>query len=249
MLATDMGQCGTTEKEETMHIELSDEFVSSNIMGPNTALIAEELIGDMAFAERSRILDLGCGKGVSSLVLHGLTPATVFAADLWITATENYERFHTAGADDRIVPIHADALDMPFAHGYCDALISIDSYHYFGLEQGVIDSVAAYVKPGGEIRIAVPGLIREFDGTIPEEMLLSWTPEDLSTMHSCSWWENLLGPSDSIDIVSIEEMACFDQAWTDWLACDNEYARADRAAMEAGAGAFMNLVAIKALKR
>ena len=29
-------------------------------------------------------------------------------------------------------------------------------------------------------------------------------------------------------------MACYEQAWAEWLACDNPYAIGDRAAMEAG---------------
>ncbi|WP_139653709.1 SAM-dependent methyltransferase [Raoultibacter phocaeensis] len=232
-----------------MSIELTDEFIASNIMGPNTALLAEELVQDLELPRGSRILDLGCGKGVSSLVLYNRTPSTIFAADLWITATENFERFRKQGADDRIVPVHADALDMPFAHGYFDALVSIDSYHYFGCEEGVIDAVSAYVKPGGEIRLAVPGMVRDFGDDVPPELLLSWTPEDLESIRSIAWWSDLLGRSESIDIVSITEMACFERAWDDWLASGNEYAQHDRAAMEAGAKKHMNLIAIRAIKR
>jgi len=35
-----------------------------------------------------RILDLGCGKGISSILLIEKYGATVFAADLWILPTE-----------------------------------------------------------------------------------------------------------------------------------------------------------------
>lgn len=43
-------------------------------------------------------------------------------------------------------------------------------------------------------------------------------------------------------------MACYEQAWAEWLACDNPYAIGDRAAMEAGASQYMNLLGI-VLKR
>lgn len=33
-------------------------------------------------------------------------------------------------------------------------------------------------------------------------------------------------------------------AWSDWLACDNEYAAGDRAAVEAGALEYLNTIAI-----
>ena len=36
----------------------------------------------------------------------------------------------------------------------------------------------------------------------------------------------------------------FDECWNDWLACDNEYAVDDRKAMNAGAGKYMNFIAM-----
>lgn len=37
-----------------------------------------------------------------------------------------------------------------------------------------------------------------------------------------------------------------EEAWQDWLECDEEHAINDRASMNAGAGKYMNLIAIKA---
>ena len=39
-----------------------------------------------------------------------------------------------------------------------------------------------------------------------------------------------------------------EEAWQDWLECDEEHAINDRASMNAGAGKYMNLIAIKAKK-
>jgi hypothetical protein len=39
-------------------------------------------------------------------------------------------------------------------------------------------------------------------------------------------------------------MACTREACADWIACDNEYARDDRAAVEAGALEFLNTIAV-----
>ncbi len=35
-----------------------------------------------------------------------------------------------------------------------------------------------------------------------------------------------------------------EEAWNDWLATDNEYAKGDRKTMEAGGGKYMNFIAI-----
>ena len=39
-------------------------------------------------------------------------------------------------------------------------------------------------------------------------------------------------------------MSATQEAWEDWLACDNEYAAGDRAAVEAGALRYLNTIAI-----
>jgi hypothetical protein len=46
----------------------------------------------------------------------------------------------------------------------------------------------------------------------------------------------------------MHEMACTAEAWADWLACDNEYARGDRAAVEAGALDYLNTIAVELRK-
>jgi hypothetical protein len=126
----------------------------------------------------------------------------------------------------------------------------VDAYEYFGETESYMDEkLAPLVKSGGVIAIAIPGVKDELNGTFPLEMSYSWTVEDLSTFHSCAWWRELLGKSQKIEIESVSEMPDFDELWNDWLACDNEYAVRDRPAMEAGAGKYMNFVAILAKKK
>lgn len=62
-------------------------------------------------------------------------------------------------------------------------------------------------------------------------------------MHSVGWWRSLLCASAKARLISIGEMACFEESWNDWLSCDNPYAVGDRKAMDAGAGKHMNLIA------
>lgn len=86
----------------------------------------------------------------------------MYATDLWIGATENYERFKDLGLADRIIPIHADGNDLPFAHNYFDTVISVDaSYYYFGREAGFMDAkLAPFVKQGGDHCTGFPGIQR-----------------------------------------------------------------------------------------
>lgn len=224
-------------------------FTSELLMGPNPIKMLEELTRGINISPDMRVLDLGCGKGLTTIFLAKEFGAQVFAFDLWITAAENYRRFRALGLDDRVIPIHGDANDMPFAEEYFDAVISVDSYNYFGREENFWgEKLLPLVKPGGTIALAFPGLKEELP-VVPDEMLLSWTPEDIGTMHSLEWWRALLEKSDKAVIDSIFEMECFDEAWADWLASENEYAVNDAPAMKAGAGKYMNLTAITARRK
>ena len=42
---------------------------------------------------------------------------------------------------------------------------------------------------------------------------------------------------------------CTREAWADWIACDNEYAAGDRAAIEAGALDHLNTIAVRLRRR
>src|SRR5216684_3882090 len=79
-----------------------------------------------------RVLDLGCGRASSSIFLRREFGVQVWATDLWISATENMQRIRDAGVEDGVFALHADARSLPFAPGFFDAIVCIDSYPYFG---------------------------------------------------------------------------------------------------------------------
>ncbi|MDQ1283464.1 MAG: hypothetical protein QG666_1256, partial [Euryarchaeota archaeon] len=176
---------------------LSDtDFLRENMMGPNSIRIIAELSESLELKKGMKVLDLGCGKGLTSIFLAKEFEVTVFAVDLWISATENYRRFKALGLQDQIIPIHAEAHDLPFAEDFFDAVVCVDAYHYFGAEKDYLTKhLAPLVKRGGEIAVAVPGLKREFaDGAVPAELLPYWV-ENMN-FYTCDWWHNLWMRSD-----------------------------------------------------
>lgn len=229
------------------------QFLLDNMMGPNAIKILEELMQLPWMLELKpdmRVLDLGCGRGLTSIFLAREFGVQVFATDLWITATENFARFKETGLENRIIPIHADVADLPFANEYFDAIISIDAYHYFGRDEGFLDEkMAPLLKKGGKLAIAVPGLVKDIHDDIPQEMLLSWNAEAIETLHSPEWWRKILSKSERMEFQAVGELECYSECWNDWLQCDNEYAVGDRKAMENGAGKYMDLVYMIAAKK
>ena len=133
-------------------------FTKDHLMGPNSFRLLDELIRRSPRGVRfDRTLDLGCGYALTSLFLANETNAKyVYAFDLWIPASENYVRIRDCGLEDKVIPIHGDAMDMPFAHGYFDAIVSVDAYHYFGCKSGVFsEKILPFVKENGYVMIAM----------------------------------------------------------------------------------------------
>lgn len=109
-------------------------FTSQLMMGPNTVRLLDEMVTRYPLESCTRMMDLGCGTGLSSLYLAQETDAQIFAVDLWIGASDNAGRFAAWQVEDRVIPIHADARELPFADKYFDAIVSVDAYHYFGCD-------------------------------------------------------------------------------------------------------------------
>lgn len=222
-------------------------FLKENMMGPNAVKILEELSKDFTLQPNARVLDLGCGKGLTSIFLAEEFGVQVYATDLWITATENFERFKALGLEDRIIPIHADALELPYADGFFDAIVSIDSYYYFGTEEGFVDKMASLVIKGGFIAMAVPGLKKDFDDGIPPE-LTPFLDENMG-FYSLKWWKDLWSKSSAITLTHAKSIRCHAEAWQDWLQCDNPYAIRDIDMMKAEQGKYFDTIGLVARVR
>lgn len=225
---------------------LDEAYIHDNLMGPNVALLFKELCANnLPQNAEARICDLGCGAGLSSLLAAQSCNGTVFAVDSWNTPEQNRERFDEFACGRRIEAVQADAPELPFDPRFFDTLFSLDSYNYFGREEGVVDRIAEYVKVGGKMLIAIPGLIRPLDEQMMEILSKSWTPEQMDYIRTIDWWRSLFEKSSAVHLDAIGPMDCYRQAWRDWLACDNEYAQGDRGAMEAGGFELMNLIQIE----
>jgi SAM-dependent methyltransferase len=190
------------------------EWILRNLMGPNPVWLMEAILDQMHLEPGMRVLDLGCGRAVSSIFVAKETGATVYATDLWVDAAGNWQRVLEAGAEDLVVPIHAEAHALPFADAFFDAVVSVDAYHYFGTDDLYLSHVLApLVRPGGRIGVVVPGVVDEFE-TVPEHLETWWDPE-LWSFHSPDWWRRLWERSGS-DAVDVELADLIPGAVDEW---------------------------------
>ena len=223
----------------------------ARIMGPNPMKLQEELLTGCRIPAGSVVCDLGSGQGLTSMLLAKAYGFTVYAADLWSDPQENRRFFRSMGIhDSAIIPVKADATALPFEQAFFDGVISTDSYNYFGRDPDYLDQkLLPFVRAGGYVYIAIPGMKRDCHDCLPPELLLSWTPEQLDYMHDTAYWRAMVGRSRDAEVVEVSEMASNEEVWADWLRQDNPYAIGDRRAMDAGGGRYLNFIKIVLRKK
>lgn len=225
-----------------------DWVVASASGGANALWLTEWLAQALDLRPGMRLLDLGCGRAMSSIFLRREFGVQVWATDLWFSASENLHRVRDAGVEDGVFPIHADARCLPFASGFFDAIVSIDSFIYYGTDDLYLNYLARFVKPGGPIGIAGAGLSREIEGAVPQHLREWWTP-DLWSLHSESWWRRHWERTGVMDIDLADAMPEGWRLWLDWhrrIAPDNE---PEIKALEADRGQYLAYVRLVGRRR
>ena len=94
--------------------------------------LTEALARKMDLKPGMRVLDMGCGAAMSSIFLAREFGVQVFANDLWVSASDNMKRIRDAGVEGLVVPIHAEAHDLPYADEFFDAAFCVNSYQFYG---------------------------------------------------------------------------------------------------------------------
>ena len=234
-------------------------WVANNNMGPNALWLAEWLSEVVELVPGMRVLDLGCGRAMSSIFLAREFGVTVFAADLWISASENWRRVREAGLQDRVFPIQAEAHALPFAEGFFDAIVSLDAYPYFGTDDLYLGYVTRYLRPGAALGIVVPALMRELEGGVPPKHLTEpqgdaapfWEPECV-VFHTAAWWR---AHWQRTGLVEVEVADALEDGWRHWAqheevaaATGAEIFGSQAAALRADAGRYLGFARAVARK-
>jgi SAM-dependent methyltransferase len=194
------------------------EWVLAGVSGvANPLWMAEWLSESLDLRPGMRVLDLGCGRALSSVFLHREFGVQVWAADLWFDVSENLRRVRDAGVEGGVFPIHADARSLPFAPESFDAIVSIDSFPYYGTDDLYLHYLARFVKPGGLVGIAGAGLMHEMDDPVHPHLREWWTAEAPWCLHSAAWWRHHWGRTGIVDIEVADALPDGWRFWLDWL--------------------------------
>ena len=218
------------------------EWILASVSGgANSLWMTEWLATALDLRPGMRVLDLGCGRAASSIFLRREFGVQVWATDLWFSVSENTQRIRDAGVEDGVFPIHANARSLPFAAEFFDAIVSIDSFPYYGTDDLYLNYLARFLKPGGQAGIAGAGLVREIEGGVPEHLREWWSP-DLWCLHSATWWKRHWERTGIMEVELADTMPDGWQMWLDWhrvVAPDNEV---EIKALEADRGNYLGYV-------
>ncbi|MGV9453705.1 SAM-dependent methyltransferase [Streptomyces sp. NPDC003635] len=184
-------------------------------MGPNPLWLLEDLARDLDLRPGMKVLDLGSGKGATSVFLAREYGVEVVAADWWIPAEEATAVFAAAGVSDRVTAVRAEAHALPFEPDSFDAIVSIDAFEYFGTADGYLPYLVRFLRPGGQLGVATPGMTREVRelGAIPAHIkrVVGW---EALAWHTPEWWRFQWEITELVDVTSARLQK---DAWRDWL--------------------------------
>jgi len=184
-------------------------------MGPNPLWLLEDLSYDLDLRPGMRVLDLGSGKGATSVFLAREFGVQVVAADLWVSPDDAAAVFLDSGVADLVQAVKAEAHTLPFAAGYFDAVVCIDAYEYFGTADNYLAYITRFIKPGGQLAIATPAMYREVRdlGAIPEHIknCVGW---EAIAWHTAEWWRFQW---EITELVSVHAARMQESGWEDWL--------------------------------
>jgi SAM-dependent methyltransferase len=189
------------------------EWVFENQMGPHALWLLEALTEVLPIEPGTRVLDLGCGRAMTSIFLGREFGAEVWATDLWISAEDNEARIRAAGVEHLVHAVHAEAHQLSFAPEQFDVIVSIDAYQYFGTDDLYLGSLLTYLRTGGRLGIVVPALLTEFGIDVPPELEPHWDWQ-FGCFHGPDWWRTHWAKTR---LVGVDVADVIQDGWTDWL--------------------------------
>lgn len=184
-------------------------------MGPNPLWLLEDLAQNLDLHPGMQVLDLGSGNGATSVFLAREYGVQVVAADWWIAPDEAAAVFAEAGVAGQVTAARAEAHALPFAKDSFDAIVSIDAFEYFGTADNYLPYLAGFLRAGGQLGIATPGMAKEVQqlGAIPEHIkrVFGWEP---LAWHTPEWWRLQW---EVTELVTVTSARAQQDGWHDWL--------------------------------
>jgi SAM-dependent methyltransferase/8-oxo-dGTP pyrophosphatase MutT (NUDIX family) len=214
----------------------SRDEIYRDCSGGGALYLAARMARTLRLRPADVVLDLGCGKGETSLFLVRHLGVRVVAVDLWTSATYLNAKFCARGARDRIVPINLDVTGrLPFADGYFDAVFCMNSFSFYGGSIGFLHHLLRTLKPGGQLCIGSEVLSDEFTPEqlenppdvysfrmLPPNEGVDVFEDDFTKQHTPQWWRDLFERSGLLEVQTCTELEDADVLYEDLARYEHE---------------------------
>lgn len=181
--------------------------------GPNALYLTEELSDSMHLASDMLVLDLGCGRALSSVFLAREFGVSVYAADIDVMAAETYDMLKAIKMDSKVFPIQADAAALPIMPDTIDALVCVNAYHNFAEPGFFAEHLRPILKSGAEVGLVLPATDSAY--VEPDDVQLGEQPAFWSAANWHRFFES------DLDITVCEQLESTALAWRDWIAASS----------------------------
>jgi ubiquinone/menaquinone biosynthesis C-methylase UbiE len=120
--------------------------------------ITQQTLELMGLEPGQRVLDLGCGAGWASRLLaqrigDGERPGQVVGLDV---SDEMIRRARASStAFENILFVVGSAQQIPWQENFFDKVLSVESFYYYGDQEGALEEVLRVMAPGGELYILI----------------------------------------------------------------------------------------------
>jgi SAM-dependent methyltransferase len=196
-------------------------------MGPHPLWQLEDLLPDLGLTPDMRVLDLGSGRGATSVFLARECGVKVTACDLWVPVEKAKEVFDAAGVSDRVSAVNADVRNLPFADEEFDAIVSIDAFEYFGTDVHLLPLLLRVLRPRGAIGMSTPSLrVDPYEGAVPA-YVSAVVGLEAAAWHSPEWWRRHWELSGLLDDVQARWQAGGRDDWLLWARANQEHEETD----------------------
>lgn len=195
-------------------------------MAPGGLYLASRIARFLNLRRGDRVLDLGCGKGDSSIFLAKHFGVSVVCFDAWTSASYLSRKIDAAGLGNAVFPLDLDCTEqLPFPDDYFQAFFCMQALHSFGTDPGVVRRLLAHLTPGGRFGVGGTCFDREPEGLLPEvyDQTGGWDAE-YRNYHSPSWWRALFEETRLVDVLNCGELCDGLVMWEDDVLYHGEHA-------------------------
>lgn len=226
--------------ERALYPELdgySDDECYQDFFGGGGLYLATHMLRTLHLEPNDLVLDLGCGKGATSIFLARHYGVRVVALDLWTSAGFLNEKFQAHGYSDRISAIQMDATQpLPFPENFFDAIFCMNSFNFYGGSVQYLRHLLKHLRQDGQICIGSEVLSAEFtDEQIkhpPHAYAFKLPPPnehvdvfrgDFVKQHTPGWWRDLFQSSGLLNVECCYELEDADAIYEELVRYEHEH--------------------------